>query len=409
MNIKKPKEYGYAFPVTAIIVLFAILFLCERKITVEWGVVEDCEATTAVKAEGYIAEMKIPLAFVKSGILEKIIANEGAHVHAGDTLAVLDNRQEAIETAKRSVEVEIAGLNLERVKKIHYRKAEENLNRSVIMEAAASRRKSRNDSLFVQGSITRAELEESKKDLDVQQSQRLTAEIDLEDLSIELQLREKLLSKAQLLLRQSKAALSESILRAPTDGKVFRVLHCKGEYIAPGTPILLFCPSDTLLNIEVFVPRNKALNIHSGQGARVTIQHGNDKKSLEQTVRGVVPGRTGGESMVIMTAPAREAWLRVGMKVMVEIFIDTPVNSPVIDRKFVQVLPDGESVFIKKGGCAKRQYVNISDIGNGLLLVNGGITAGDTVIYSKGLRDGRIVELGRRIGSPEKKACIIDR
>lgn len=392
---------GTIIAVTVALLTEALYLRCgKRPVKADWTVVSCREALTKVLADGRVVRGRVaPLALMISGIVEEVRVEEGVQVRSGDTLVVIDNREERNIVAQRGVDVSVARINLEKLKNIEFRQARERLNQANILEVLAAKQRIRSDTLFLQGSIRQSELDELKKEYDIRHSQRLIAETDVASLTTtELQLREARLKQTQLLLQEAKITLSRTILTVPSDGKVVDVLRTKGEFAAPGSPLLLFQPADTVLTVEVQVGGGAAAAIRTGQRARI-VTAGGRLRTIEAIVKETA-GRSGGErdSVTVILGGVRspDIDLRTGQTVSVQIITRSIPDAIVIDKRFRAALPEGDYVYLKKGDRAHRHPVQLTDIGEGCSIVRNGLAAGDTVLSAKALSDRAIVTLARK-------------
>ncbi|MBN1308748.1 MAG: HlyD family efflux transporter periplasmic adaptor subunit [Chitinispirillaceae bacterium] len=394
-------------PVIVAFLADAFFLRCgERRVTSDWAVVFPQEAVTKVLAEGKVVRGRtVPFALMKSGIIDEVRVEEGARVLSGDTLMIIDNEEETNVVAQRSVDVAIARINLDKLKSIEYRQAQERLSQAKILEELAAKQRVRGDTLFLQGSIMQSELDELKKEHELRHSQRLIAETEVASVTTsELQLRQSRLTKAQLLLQEATIALSRTILVAPADGKVAALLRAKGEFTAAGGPLLHFQPSDTVLAVEMRLEEGTAATICSGQRAHI-VTAGGAPRTIEAVVKkkaGRAEGRRDSFTVILGDISSPDIVLRTGQTVSVQIVTRRIPDAIVIDKRFHASLHDGDYVYLKKGDRAHQCPVLLADIGDGRSIVRKGLAAGDTVLAAKALSDRAIVALAekKRIRGP---------
>ncbi len=251
--------------VVLIIILTGLLFFLYRKspAKVDLTVASIQDAREAVLAGEHVSENTItPLSMIKTGIVQEIRVAEGAQVRNDDTLAVLDNREEKNIVAQRSTDIDIARINLEKLKTTEVTQAKEKLYQARILEDLAEKQHHRSDTLFLQGSISQSELDEINKEYAIRRSQRVIAEAEIASItSVELQLLDSRLTQARLALIEATISLSRTVLLAPSDGKVLDILRKRGELAAPGTAIMLFQSADTVMAVETQVEKGKAQDI----------------------------------------------------------------------------------------------------------------------------------------------------
>ncbi|MBN1761057.1 MAG: HlyD family efflux transporter periplasmic adaptor subunit [Chitinispirillaceae bacterium] len=385
----------------AVIILIAsaaMLLLKKKPVAVEWRVLSSGEALETVLANGRVAGSRItPLALLSSGIVSTIPVSEGMTVAEGDTLLILDNREEHNRVRQRTTELSIARINLEKLQGAELREAQETFRQARLIEEAQTRLYGRSDTLYKQGAITREAFDEIAKTLAIRNSERVVAETRLESLKTgERALRESQVEKARLLLDEAQIALSRTVLRAPSDGKVIEIALEPGAYAAAGARLVLFLPSDSMAVIEAQVDELDAGRIHVGQRAVVGI-YGDDTVQYEAVVRGVT-GRIDterGTATVRIGITSGNVLLIADQTVSVQIITGSQSAARVVEQRFRFTADGSTFVYVKQGGRVVRKQVVCTDIGNGRSILDEGVADGDTVVFAPGLGDNVPVTLLR--------------
>lgn len=384
--------------VIILIVLAGFMLFRKKAVIVEWQAIVPQEALETVLANGRVAGSKItPLALLSSGIVSTIPVAEGATVSRGDTLLLLDNREERNRVEQRATELSIARINLKKIEGTDLREAQEQVRQAQIQEAAEVRLHGRSDTLFRQGSITREAFEDITKTMAIKTSQRIIAQERLNAMkNVERALRESEREKARLQLDEAKIALSRMVLRAPADGKVIEIDVEPGAFAAAGSRLMLFLPVDSVVVIEAQVDEQDAGRIRVGQRALVGT-YGDNTVEYEAVVSGVT-GRIDtdrGTATVRVGIASGDAALIADQTVSVQIITGKQPAARVIDQRFRFTANEATSVYIKQGGRALRKTVVCTDIGNGRSIIKSGVADGDTVLFAPGLADNDPVTLQR--------------
>lgn len=365
---------------------------------VEWAVLSSQEARETVRANGRVAGSRVtPLSLMKNGIVSEIRCSAGTHAEKGDTLVVLDNREEVNRVARQRGEVAIAGLQLEKMRTATITNATEKVYEEKVREEAARRHHDRSDTLYQQGSIAEEEFDRVAQDYEIAKTRRSMAETELAAVKgPELELAEARLRQAGMLLDEAEIALSRTFLCAPSRGTVVDVRVEKGELAVSGNGLLLFLPSDTAVYIEVQVDEGEIGRVRAGQKARVRTV-GSTPVVLDAVVRNVI-GKIDverGSGTVILSVQSKNA-LIADQTVSAQIITGILPDAVVVEQRFRQSDSDGDFIFVKKEDRALRKNVRLDAIGSGRLVVRDGLGAGDTVLAAADLKDGMKVRLSRK-------------
>lgn len=398
MNQRKlPLWIGLA--ILAVLTAAFILVSRNKTVAVEWVVVNKGGARETVLATGRIAGSRvIPLALIRSGVVARIFCNEGDKVREGDTLVTSDNREEKNRVAQRKNEVTIARLNFEKLENTSVKLAQERFNQAKVLEEAARRQRTRSDTIFNQGAISRSAFDEVIKEYELRRSQRIAAGAELAAAKVqEIKLGQSRLRQARLLLDEARIAFSRTILTAPSSGSVVEVLVSRGEFVSVGTPQILFLPDDSLEIVEVQVDESEIGRVRIGQRARISAV-GERSTYYDAVVREIVgkinPDR--GTGTVILGLISPDSVLLADRTVNAQIIISESNNAMVIEQRFVVRDDDMTYVYILKNGKAVRQIVKAALIGNGSSIIEKGLSSGDTLIFAPEVTDGTPVTLKSR-------------
>jgi multidrug efflux pump subunit AcrA (membrane-fusion protein) len=370
-----------------------------KAVAVQWAVVENRDALETVLANGRIAGSKVvPLSFMKNGIIARIAVREGAAVTMGETLAVLDNREEQSMVAQRQMAVRTAEINLSKASTTDQAQAQEAVNQARLSEDAAQKQLSRQKALFDQGALARAELDKVQQAYDLAVSQRRAAQTNLAALGgTQTQLLQTQVAQARAMLDDARIALFRSALMAPENGMVVKIYHNKGELVPPGTVVCEFLPADTTTHVELLVDEDAVGRIKVGQRAKVTVP-GSPDAVFDATVRDIVPfvDASRGTVTVQLALAGNAGQALPDQTVSAEIITATVPNSLIVQQRFVRFARPGDEIFVKQGPRAGRRTIAARELGNGDVLVDSGLNAGDTVVLAAGLVDGARVKLARK-------------
>ena len=375
--------------ITGIAALF--LLTAKKAVPVQSVVMKKRDAMETVLANGRIAGRKvIRLSFIKSGVIDQVRI-KGAHpVKIGDTLVVLDNREELNACAQRRNEVEIARINLRKSMSNDALQAQTQLDQARSNEEIVKKRLDRIKELMSTGAVAQEELERTRRDHDVAAAQLKAAENGLASVTgPQQELLRSQIAQAQVALEQAKIALSRTVLTAPEDGRVVDIDAQRGVLVSPGTPVVSFIEADSTTHVELQVDENEMGKIKIGQEALVGTP-GRKESVYKAVVRDIVPlvDAARGSATVQLALDSVPENIFADQTVSAQIITGKLKNVMIIEQRFINFSRDGDFVFIAVSGKALRRSVDVRDIGNGFFQVFTGIKEGETVVSGLGLKDG---------------------
>jgi hypothetical protein len=254
----------------------------------------------------------------------------------------------------------------------------------------------RSDSLFLQGSITQAELDEAEKERAVGQSDRQNAETELTAASSSrINLLQAALSQAKLALDDAARALARTVITASVGGVVIDpVVHERGN-ASPGEPLMRLITGTTRPTAEVRVDEGELAWLRPGQKAYVTCS---SCATVDATVQSVI-GRIDTTTLtaaVVLEMPQSQPPLIAGRKIFVRILSEGSPGTILLDRRFVSSQESRMYVFIKSGNRALRRLVRSEVIGDEIISIRSGLTPVDTLLYAAGLSECSRIRLNRK-------------
>ncbi|MCX7727233.1 MAG: HlyD family efflux transporter periplasmic adaptor subunit [Chitinispirillaceae bacterium] len=397
-------SYLISFLSTPILILLLIILFKEKATSVEGIIVSKKKIDVTVDIGGRVCASRIvSLSLPITRLVKKVYVSEGASVREGDTLIVLDNTEEKNILAQRINEEEITKINLEKLKTKEITIAEEKVNQTNILEALAKRKRDRYDTLYKEGSISQNDLDEIIKEYLLAKSQHIIAEKEVESIkNREIPLYVHFLEKAKLLREQAETALANTILRAPSDGKIVSIRVKKGELSSANSTLINFQPIETTMFIEAIVSKDKLDRINIGMP--VSIKKTDDSYEFSALVVDIQKSGTSKE--ILKISPLNRDDLNafsVDEVVKVKIHCGSIPNGLVIENRFIKMLDEKIFVFVKRGERAYRTEVDAIDIGNGRSLIICGLNEGDTIVTPDRIDDGWKVKVRRIVPKENNK------
>jgi len=216
------------------------------------GKSESCEVPAFT-----IAYKKLEIASEMGGVIAAVhVAKEGVAVKKGDTLVELKSDLLRANLAVSKARIASAKLQVEAYKKtLETRTNEYN----------------RLKELHDQGVETKEKLEKAK------------LEMDLADLSLKNAKAQRVVY--ELTAKRDETLLARTLIKAPCDGRVLRIVKHTGEAVDEHGTVLILVVVEPLY-VVAFVPIEDARRIKEGMKAKIVLEDG---RSRECTVEGVDP------------------------------------------------------------------------------------------------------------------------
>jgi len=282
------------------------------------------------------AENDAVLSAQVAGTLERVVADRGARVQAGDTLLVLDSRRWRAAHAAAAAQLANARLDYDSA-----------------------------DRLYKNGQgISEADWKKAHNGLRMAEAAEANARIDLEN----------------------------CFVTAPKAGVVAERLVDVGELVGPGTPLLQLVQGN--LKVRSGIPENQVARAEKGAPAMVRIpEAGIESPARIQWVGAVLDTRS--RTLPVELGLERSTALRPGMACTVEIRRSRGDASVVVPVGVVQRQGEQYVVFVEEGGQAVRRALTLGERDGDQVEVLGGLRAGERLIVSgyRGLVEGQALEV----------------
>jgi HlyD family secretion protein len=415
------------FPGVALSVIVGVALLlssCSKKeqetepeVTVQASKVEKQSIRQVVRTEAVLFPKN------QAAITPKVVApvktfyvNRGSRVHAGQLLAVLENRDlAAAETEnKGSYQQAQANYGIETSSALpeEWQKAEYDLKAAKEAYDAQQKIYDSRKKLYEEGALPRKDFDSSLVALTQAKSQYEIAAMHMAALQNagkkqQLKSAEGQLTSAKGKYEGAAALLAYSEVRSPIDGVVTDRPTYTGETPAPGTPLLTVMDISSVI-AKAHIPQDQGVQLKPGDAA--TIQAPGDievvgKVSLVSPA--LDPNSTTVE--VWVEAPNPDGRLRPGTTVMLEMVASTVNDAIVVPASALLKTPQGTTiVMIVKDGHAQQVEVEAGIHDSDRVQITKGLAGGETVIVrgSYGLPDKTKVKIAEAQPSePEKPAA----
>lgn len=389
----------------------------EPEVTVQAAKVEKQSIQQVVRSEAVLFPKN------QAAITPKIVApvktfyvNRGSRVHAGQLLAVLENRDlAAAETEnKGSYQQAEANYGIETSSALpeEWQKAEYDLKAAKETYDAQQKIYDSRKKLYEEGALPRKDFDSSLVALTQAKSQYEIATMHMAALQNagkkqQLKSAEGQLTSAKGKYEGAAALLAYSEVRSPIDGVVTDRPTYTGETPAPGTPLLTVMDTSSVI-AKAHIPQDQAVQLKPGDAATV---HAPGDIEVAGRVSLVSPALDPNSTTVEVwvEAPNPDGRLRPGTTVTLEMVASTVNDATVVPASALLKTPEGTTtVMIVKDGHAQQVEVEAGIHDNDRVQITKGLAGGETVIVrgSYGLPDKTKVKIAEAQPSePEKPAA----
>lgn len=290
--------------------------------------VQKLETGSGSTASSYIGTIEesamIPLSFLITGSIEKVLVDEGQSVSKGQLLAVLNS-----ESYQNAYQISLS----------KEKQAQDAFNRL--------------DSVYKKGSLPEVKYIEIVTGLD----------------------------QARSFARMSEKNLRDSKLYAPTSGMIGKRMIEPGMSIVPGNPVFQLVKIEKV-KVSIPVPENEIVGIRKGQKAQVRVSAiGDQSFEGEVTEIGVLSNLFSHTYSVKVELDNPQGSLKPGMVCEATINNPTMTNRIIVPLSAVQQTGNGmKYVFIAGNGTVTKRTVQTGALVNTGVVIKNGLSVGDLLI-----------------------------
>ena len=236
-----------------------------------------CTAETGVRGSGTIEMDETDLASQVGGRLVRITVEEGDHVNAGDTVAVLDRGEVAAELASQLAQSQRAQSQARDLAQ-GARPAEVLMARAQLAAATAERKLAdatyaRTAKLAATQAVSQADLDRARatRDAAIAHEKAASEQVQLQEdgyrrMQVDAARQGATAAMAQLAGARSRAG--ELVLVAPREGVVLLKNFERGELVNPGLPVVTIGSPDSLW-MRVYIAAPLLSSVHRGDPVAV--------------------------------------------------------------------------------------------------------------------------------------------
>ncbi len=324
--------------------------------------------------------------------VQKYLIKRGSPVHAGELLAVLENRDlaAAVQDTQGTYQQQQAAYEATTRAGLpeEIQKAEADAQQSQQALDAQEKIFQSRQQLFDQGALPRKELDQSRVDVITARNQSAIAKQHLEKLQSfgkqqELRAAEGQLESAKGKFLGAQAQLGYSEIRTPIDGVVTDRPLYPGEMAAAGTPLLTVMDISTVI-AKAHIPQSDAAALNVGDKGTIAVPGIDDP--IEGKVTVVSPALDPNSTTVEVWLEAKNPKhaLKPGTSVQLSLTAQTVKDALVVPASSIVTTPDGATVVMLAGadGLAHQTAVKVGIRNGDDAQILEGVTANDKVISS---------------------------
>jgi HlyD family secretion protein len=353
--------------------------------------VERRDLVHSIVASGRVAApYRVDIGAQVVGTVSEVPVAEGQFVKAGQALVVLEASEARAGVRQAEVAVEQAEARLRQLRELQLPVANQALRQAEANLENARAQYERNKRLQEGGFLGRSALDESQRNLAVQQAAAESARRQMETArpaGSDHALAQKALEQARASLETARARLAYTTLSAPVDGTLIARDVERGDVVQPGKALMVLSPAgetQVLLRID---ERNLGL-LRLGQAALVSAEaYPADRFAAELVY--VNPGVDAqrGTVDVKLRVQSPPPYLRQDMTVSVDIEIQRRSAAIAVRSEAVHDLGGASPwVLVVAGGRAERRPVSLGLRGEGWVEILAGAAEGELVVPASNLR-----------------------
>ena len=330
--------------------LLSILISCQTNVEKTSPTIESI--SESVYASGLVKSKNQYQVYASAnGLIENILVKEGDLVKKGDPLVQLKNDPSRITAANSKLAAEFASLeaNQDKLREL-----------KVTIELAANKLKTdsllvvRQQKLWSQNVGTLVELEQRELAFQNSMTNYEVARMQYNDLKRQLEFSSK---QSQNNLKISTALANDFLVRSETDGKVYKILKEKGEFVTTLNPIAIVGDANDFY-LELTVDEFDIARIMEGQRVLVTMDSYKGEL-FEAAVSQIEPLMSEQSRSFTINAnfTSRPTLLYPNLSLEANIVIQSKENAMTIPRSFLV----GDSAVLLENGEVKKVEIGLMD------------------------------------------------
>ena len=204
------------------------------------------------------------------------------------------------------------------------------------------------------------------------------AQLESEDVALELRTRESALTRQRLALDFAKRRVDELKVRAPVNGFVGS-LAIADKAVVPPNAALMTIVDLSVLEVELEIPETYATDIGLGMAVEITTPDGKVTGKLSAVSPEVVRNQVLARARFSGNQPAN---LRQSQRVSARLLVEEKPNVLLLPRGSFVEAGGGRSAYVVEGSVAERRPVRMGATSVSAVEIQDGLKEGDKVVIS---------------------------
>jgi HlyD family secretion protein len=338
---------------------------------------------------------RINVAAMVPGLVLAVGAIEGQHVELGDLLVQLDDRDARSQLAQATAEVSQSSAKVEQLRRVGAIVASQTLTEAQSKLAQSQDELARAEKLAKSGAMTRVELEDARRKLDVARAQKAAAEAQqLGTLGADSHLAMSALMQARAQQAGAEVHLSQTRLVAARAGVILTRAVEPGDTIQPSRTLLTLAESGDVELVFQADERNLS-TLKLGQKANASADafpQDPFTAEVDYVAPSIDPQR--GTVELRLMVPRAPAFLKPDMTISIDLTVAPKPQALVVPTEAVRGIATPKPfVLAVLKGHAVSQQVQLGIRGEGAVEIVAGLEEGAQVV----IPDGQRIVSGQRI------------
>lgn len=382
------------FIMAGVLLAGCLLFYWLRPASVAALTVTEQEYIPSLLLSGeVIAEGSTLLSSLSTGKVVACPVTKGESVKKGQLLVQIDDTQARIERERAASAVRTAAAQLEKAQTVTFEQARATSIQADLALEAAQRDYEQTKALAEAGAVSQTQLEQSQRNLKLNQELARSARAALESVSgsgSAIAILQAELQQRQLDLQEKERLLAEYQILAPADGELLDLYVKPGELLTSGSRAALLAAGQGL-RVKVQPDQRYADLAAVGNKAQVWVTNDAGVKWDASVVYTEPLGNAEQGSFTAELAFDQEPPLYPGQLLSVQLFAAKQPDAVILPENYLTMQDGRNGVWKAIDGRAEFVTVQLGiRTGDGVVITQG-LKEGDMVLLPEGLQEGQRV------------------
>lgn len=382
------------FIMAGVLLAGCLLFYWLRPASVAALTVTEQEYIPSLLLSGeVIAEGSTLLSSLSTGKVVACPVTKGESVKKGQLLVQIDDTQARIERERAASAVRTAAAQLEKAQTVTFEQARATSIQADLALEAAQRDYEQTKALAEAGAVSQTQLEQSQRNLKLNQELARSARAALESVSgsgSAIAILQAELQQRQLDLQEKERLLAEYQILAPADGELLDLYVKPGELLTSGSRAALLAAGQGL-RVKVQPDQRYADLAAVGNKAQVWITNDAGVKWDASVVYTEPLGNAEQGSFTAELAFDQEPPLYPGQLLSVQLFAAKQPDAVILPENYLTMQDGRNGVWKAIDGRAEFVTVQLGIRTGDGVVVTQGLKEGDMVLLPEGLQEGQRV------------------